>query len=93
MTLSMPEGASSGPLAGVRVVELGQLIAGPFCGQLLGDLGAEVIKVEPPEVGDAMRDWGRGIAVWWSVIARNKKSVTLDLRHPTGQALLKRLVG
>jgi crotonobetainyl-CoA:carnitine CoA-transferase CaiB-like acyl-CoA transferase len=85
--------ASTGALAGVRVIELGQLIAGPFCGQLLGDMGAEVIKVEPPGVGDAMRDWGRGIAVWWSVIARNKKSITLDLRQPRGQALLKSLVG
>jgi formyl-CoA transferase len=86
-------GSEAGALAGVRVIELGQLIAGPFCGQLLGDLGAEVIKVEPPGVGDAMRDWGRGIAVWWSVIARNKKSITLDLRQPKGQALLKALVG
>jgi crotonobetainyl-CoA:carnitine CoA-transferase CaiB-like acyl-CoA transferase len=85
--------SETGALAGVRVIELGQLIAGPFCGQLLGDLGAEVIKVEPPGVGDAMRDWGRGIAVWWSVIARNKKSITLDLRQPKGQALLKALVG
>jgi crotonobetainyl-CoA:carnitine CoA-transferase CaiB-like acyl-CoA transferase len=85
--------ASTGALAGVRVIELGQLIAGPFCGQLLGDMGAEVIKVEPPGVGDAMRDWGRGIAVWWSVIARNKKSITLDLRQQRGQALLKSLVG
>jgi crotonobetainyl-CoA:carnitine CoA-transferase CaiB-like acyl-CoA transferase len=85
--------SEAGALAGVRVIELGQLIAGPFCGQLLGDLGAEVIKVEPPGVGDAMRDWGRGIAVWWSVIARNKKSITLDLRQPKGQALLKALVG
>jgi crotonobetainyl-CoA:carnitine CoA-transferase CaiB-like acyl-CoA transferase len=84
---------ASGALAGIRVIELGQLIAGPFCGQLLGDMGAEVIKVEPPGVGDAMRDWGRGIAVWWSVIARNKKSITLDLRQAQGQALLKSLVG
>jgi crotonobetainyl-CoA:carnitine CoA-transferase CaiB-like acyl-CoA transferase len=83
---------TAGPLADLRVVELGQLIAGPFCGQLLGDLGAEVIKVEPPGVGDPMRDWGRGVPVWWSVIGRNKKSVTLDLRSARGQALLKRLV-
>ncbi len=83
---------ATGPLAGLRVIELGQLIAGPFCGQLMGDLGAEVIKVEPPGVGDAMRSWGRGVPVWWSVIARNKKSVTLDLRAERGQRLLKRLV-
>jgi crotonobetainyl-CoA:carnitine CoA-transferase CaiB-like acyl-CoA transferase len=74
------------------VLELGQLIAGPFCGQLLGDLGAEVIKIEPPGTGDPMRAWGQGLPVWWPVIGRNKKSVTLNLREPEGQALLKRLV-
>ncbi len=77
-----------GPLDGLRVIELGQLIAGPFCGQLLGDLGAEVIKVEPPGVGDAMREWGQGKPVWWPVIARNKKCITLDLRRTVGQAIL-----
>jgi len=81
-----------GPLADLRVIELGQLIAGPFCGQLLGDMGAEVIKVEPPGVGDPMRAWGQGLPVWWPVIARNKKSITLNLREADGQALLKRLV-
>ena len=84
--------SSSGPLDDIRVVELGQLIAGPFCGQLMGDLGAEVIKVEPPGVGDPMRGWGQGLPVWWSVIARNKKSITLNLREKDGQALLKQLV-
>ncbi len=83
---------ASGPLAGLRVIELGQLIAGPFCGQLLGDLGAEVIKVEQPGSGDPMREWGQGRPVWWPVIARNKKCVTLNLRDPKGQALLKRLI-
>lgn len=83
---------ATGPLTDLRVVELGQLIAGPFCGQLLGDLGAEVIKVEPPGLGDPMRDWGQGLPVWWPVIARNKKSVTLNLREAEGQVLLKRLV-
>jgi crotonobetainyl-CoA:carnitine CoA-transferase CaiB-like acyl-CoA transferase len=83
---------SDGPLADLRVLELGQLIAGPFCGQLMGDLGAEVIKLEPPGTGDAMRAWGRGIPVWWPVIARNKKSVTLNLRESEGQNLLKLLV-
>ncbi|MDA1076652.1 MAG: CaiB/BaiF CoA-transferase family protein [Proteobacteria bacterium] len=83
---------NEGALANLRVLELGQLIAGPFCGQLMGDLGADVIKLEPPGTGDAMRDWGRGVPVWWSVIARNKKSATLDLRKPQGQGLLKQLV-
>ncbi|EPX76170.1 CaiB/BaiF CoA transferase family protein [Salipiger mucosus] len=86
-----------GPLTGVRVVELGQLIAGPYCGQILADFGAEVIKVEPPGKGDAMRQWGRpdadGDPVWWSVIARGKRSITLDLRTEEGQAVLKDLVG
>ncbi len=81
-----------GPLNDIRVLELGQLIAGPFCGQLLGDLGAEIIKVEPPGTGDPMRQWGQGLPVWWSVIARNKKSVTLNLRETEGQELLKELV-
>lgn len=85
-----------GPLTGIRVIELGQLIAGPFCGQMLADFGAEVIKVEPPKVGDAMRQWGRadenGRTVWWSVIARGKRSVTLDLRKPEGQAVLRDMV-
>ncbi|MDH3644575.1 MAG: CoA transferase [Gammaproteobacteria bacterium] len=82
---------NNGPLQDIRVLELGQLIAGPFCGQLLGDFGAEVIKVEPPGVGDPMRGWGQGIPVWWPVIARNKKSVTLNLREPEGQNMLKKL--
>ena len=78
------------------MLELGTLIAGPFCGQLLGDLGAEVIKIEPPGQGDPMRLWGRvhegEPSLWWPVIARNKKAITLDLRQPDGQALLKSLV-
>ena len=77
------------PLSDLRVVELGQLIAGPFCGQLLGDFGAEVIKVEDPRAGDPMRQWGRekphGTSLWWPVLARNKKSVTADLRDPRGR--------
>ncbi|HTI67961.1 MAG TPA: CaiB/BaiF CoA-transferase family protein [Caulobacteraceae bacterium] len=82
-----------GPLKDLRVVEMGQLIAGPFCGQLMGDMGAEVIKVEPPGRGDPMRDWGRGdCPLWWEVIARNKKSVSADLRKPEGQALARRLI-
>lgn len=86
-----PPDPGQGPLSDLRVLELGQLIAGPFCGQLLGDLGAEVIKLEPPGVGDPMRSWGRGAAVWWPVIGRNKKSVTLNLRDPRGQGLFRRL--
>jgi crotonobetainyl-CoA:carnitine CoA-transferase CaiB-like acyl-CoA transferase len=82
-----------GPLAGLRVIEMGQLIAGPFCGQLLGDMGAEVIKVEPPGKGDPMREWGRGEhPVWWEVIARNKTSVSANLRVKEGQDLARRLI-
>ncbi len=83
---------SDGPLKGLVVVETGQLIAGPFCGQLLGDMGATVIKIEPPRVGDPMRAWGQGAPVWWEVIARNKKSVSIDLRKPEGQDLARRLI-
>ena len=84
------------PLDDIRVVELGQLLAGPFCGQLLGDFGAEVIKVEDPQRGDPMRQWGRerpyGQSLWWPVVARNKKSVTADLRTEQGQHLVRRLI-
>ncbi|WP_432770239.1 MAG: CoA transferase [Sphingopyxis sp.] len=82
-----------GALAGIRVVELGQLIAGPFCGQLLGDMGAEVVKIEPPGGGDQMRNWGQGDKPsWWRVIARNKYSVAVDLRSEDGQALARELI-
>ncbi|MGI5271768.1 CaiB/BaiF CoA transferase family protein [Nonomuraea sp. CA-218870] len=84
------------PLDDVRVIELGQLLAGPFSGQLLGDFGAEVIKVEDPGRGDPMRQWGRekphGKSLWWPVVARNKKSVTCDLRTRQGQDLVRKLV-
>lgn len=90
MSLS-PE--NNGPLKGIRVVEMGQLIAGPFCGQLLGDMGADVVKIEPPGKGDPMRDWGRGdYPLWWEVVARNKKSVSANLRVPEGQALARKLI-
>jgi crotonobetainyl-CoA:carnitine CoA-transferase CaiB-like acyl-CoA transferase len=83
----------AGALDGIRVIELGQLIAGPFCGQLLGDMGADVIKVEPPGAGDPLRDWGQGThKVQWEVIARNKRSVSANLRDPEGQDLVRRLV-
>jgi formyl-CoA transferase len=81
-----------GPLAGVRVVELGMLLAGPFTGRLLGDLGAEIIKVEPPGKPDPLREWGKarykGRSLWWPVQSRNKKCVTLNLRTEKGQQLL-----
>src|SRR5271167_862569 len=79
-------------LAGLRVIEMGQLIAGPFCGQLLGDMGAEVIKIEPPGKGDPMRIWGLAQGLTWEVIARNKMSVSLNLRVAEGQALARRLI-
>jgi crotonobetainyl-CoA:carnitine CoA-transferase CaiB-like acyl-CoA transferase len=80
-------------LKGLRVVEMGQLLAGPFCGQLLGDMGAEVIKIEAPGAGDPMRVWGQGEdKVNWEVIARNKKSVSINLRVPEGQALARKLI-
>jgi len=94
--MTSPPSKQSGPLAGLRVIELGTLLAGPFCGQLLGDFGAEVIKVEPPGQGDPMRVWGRekanGKSLWWPVVGRNKKAITLDLRQAEGQQILKDLV-
>ncbi len=85
-----------GALEGIRVIEAGQLLAGPFAGHLLADLGAEVIKVEPPGKGDPMREWGheryKGRALFWPSLARNKMSVSLNLRSPEGQALLLELV-
>ena len=84
----------TGPLTGVRVLELGSLIAGPFCAKTLGDFGAEVIKLEPPGEGDALRKWRRlrnGTSLWWQVQSRNKKSVTCDLRRPEGQEIVRRL--
>jgi len=84
-----------GPLAGVRVIELGQLIAGPFCGKTLADFGAEVVKIEPPGKGDPLRKWRmlkNGNSVWWEVQSRNKQSVTLDLTQPEGQDILRELV-
>jgi succinyl-CoA---D-citramalate CoA-transferase len=81
-----------GPLAGVRVVELGMLLAGPFAGRLLGDMGAEIIKIEPPGQPDPLRDWGKARyesrSLWWPVQSRNKKCCTLNLRVERGQELL-----
>ncbi len=93
---SEPAELRDGPLQGLRAVEFGQLLAGPFVGTLLGDFGAEVIKVEPPPAGDAMRDWGRlrhrDRSLWWSILARNKRSVTLNLRSAEGQRIALQLV-
>ena len=84
----------TGPLEGLRVIEMGSLIAGPFCGQLMGDLGADVIKIEQPGEGDPMRQWGQGAKpAWWRVIARNKRSVALNLRVPQGQQVARDLIG
>ena len=84
-------------MADLRVIEMGQLLAGPFCGQLLADFGAEVIKVEPPDQGDPMREWGRekadGQSLWWPVVARGKQSVTINLRDARGQELVRELIG
>ena len=83
------------PLDGLRVIEVGQLLAGPFAATILGYFGAEVIKVEPPEGGDPIRRWRalkNGRAVWWASLARNKKCVTLDLRKPEGRQMLRQLL-
>lgn len=82
------------PLAGLRVLELGSFIAGPFAGQLLGDLGADIVKVEAPGVGDPMRQWGvciDGRSLWWPSIARNKRSVAIDLRDERGRGVVAQL--
>jgi len=87
--------AGAGPLAGVRVVELGMMIAGPFASRILADLGAEVIKVESPTGGDPLRDWNHlhgGASLWWRVQSRNKRLVTADLHRPEGQALVRGLI-
>jgi formyl-CoA transferase len=83
------------PLQGIRVLELGQLIAGPFAGKMLAEFGADVIKIEPPGTGDPLRKWRMlhdDTSVWWAVQSRNKHSVTLDLRQPEGQEVIRRLV-
>ena len=90
-----PHDISPAALAGVRVVEMGQLIAGPFCGKTLGEFGADVIKIEAPETGDPLRNWRlikEGTSVWWQVQSRNKRSVALDLRQKEGQAIARQLI-
>ena len=85
-----------GPLSGVRVIEMGQLVAGPFVGSRMADFGAEVIKVESPGRGDAMRHWGyhryKNRSLWWPVLARNKKTISANLREKRGQDLVRRLI-
>lgn len=88
------QNTAQGPLAGIKVIELGTLIAGPFCARMLADFGAEVVKIEAPKGGDQLRQWRKmygGTSLWWYVQARNKKSVTVDLRVPEGQEIVRRL--
>ena len=93
--MSAATAAREGALADVRVIEMGTMIAGPFCGQLLADHGAEVVKLEQPGVGDPMRQWGKekphGKALFWQVLSRNKLSATVNAREPEGQALVREL--
>ena len=94
-------GSSIGPLAGRKVIELGQLIAGPFAARTLADLGAEVIKIEPPATGsspggDPLRQWRllhEGTSLWWQVQSRNKRSVALDLKDPAARDIVRQLIG
>ena len=91
----MNTAAAHGPLQGLKVIEMGQLIAGPFAAKTLSDFGAEVVKIEPPGAGDPLRQWRLvkdGNSVWWQVQSRNKRSVALDLRKPEGQDIVRRLV-
>ena len=93
MNHSLPSSAS-GPLSGLKVIELGQLIAGPFAAKTLADFGADVIKIEPPDGGDPLRQWRLvkdGTSVWWQVQSRNKRSVGLDLKTAEAQDLVRRL--
>ena len=90
----MTEKKSAGPLAGIKVLELGTLIAGPFCSRILAEFGAEVIKVEAPEVGDPIRQWRvlkDGTSLWWYVQSRNKKSVTLNMKDSRAQEIARKL--
>nr|WP_314481542.1 CaiB/BaiF CoA-transferase family protein [uncultured Pseudomonas sp.] len=86
---------SSKPLAGLKVVELGTLIAGPFASRICAEFGAEVVKVESPDGGDPLRKWRKlyeGTSLWWFVQARNKRSLTLNLKHPDGREVLRKLL-
>ena len=95
MSTATEKPVSPGALDGVRVIEMGQLIAGPFAGKMLGEFGADVIKIEPPGSGDPLRGWRLikdGTSVWWQVQSRNKRSIALDLRVPEGQEIARRLI-
>ncbi len=95
MTAASEQATGNGPLKGLRVVELGQLIAGPFAAKTLADFGAEVIKIEPPDGGDPLRQWRllhNGTSVWWQVQSRNKKSVALDLKEPAARDTVRELI-
>ncbi|WP_313313636.1 CoA transferase [Pulveribacter sp.] len=92
---SKQDTAAPAALAGVRVIEMGQLIAGPFCGKTLGEFGADVVKIEATGTGDPLRNWRllkNGTSVWWQVQSRNKKSVALDLRQAEAQDIVRKLV-
>ena len=92
----METSSATGPLAGLKVIEMGQLIAGPFAAKTLGDFGADVVKIEPPAAGDPLRNWRllkNGTSVWWQVQSRNKRSVALDLKSPDAQEIVRRLAG
>ena len=85
---------ATGPLAGLKVLELGQLIAGPFAAKTLADFGADVVKIEPPGAGDPLRQWRLmkdGTSVWWQVQSRNKQSLALDLKQPAAQDIVRQL--
>src|SRR5437763_4444958 len=88
------DSTTPGPLAGLKVIELGQLIAGPFAGKTLADFGADVIKIEAPGTGDPLRNWRLlkdGTSLWWQVQSRNKRSVALDLKDPEAQQAVRAL--
>jgi crotonobetainyl-CoA:carnitine CoA-transferase CaiB-like acyl-CoA transferase len=90
----MPQDVSHGILSGLRILEIGHFVAAPFCTRLLADLGADIIKIEPPS-GDPVRQWGQqvnGTSLWWSIHGRNKRSVTLNLKHPEATSIVRRLV-
>src|SRR3989442_14032031 len=95
MTSQANKAGKRKPLEGLRVLEMGQLLAGPFASVLLAWFGAEVIKIEPPEVGDPLRTWRipyKGTSLWWYILGRNKRCVTVNLRVPKGQEIIRKLV-
>ena len=95
MMKSVDSAPAPSALQGLRVIEMGQLIAGPFAGKMLGEFGADVIKIEPPGAGDPLRNWRlikNGTSVWWQVQSRNKRSIALDLRSPEGQDIARQLI-